>query len=368
MESRKIIKKLGGLLSRFIFLGLVFISLVLIRGAMPLYNNDLYMLVETIFLLVLVNHLQVFIHELGHLVFGKLSGYRLIFFRLASLVVIRTGQGLELKRLALEGTAGQCLMCPPEERGGDFPFILYNLGGVILNILVGLVGFFIYRGLEGRSLVRALGLGIFIFGFYLALINGLPLRLSGGATDGYNIRLLLGDKSLRRAYYNQLKINDGLVRGLSYSQLDPSYFVLESDWDKDNHLLASIAILKMKRYLDLGDYGLARKMVLELVEDGSLGKSEKKILEGELVYMDLLGERPAEGVLLEHCERIAYYRKVTQASLSINRILYACDIMGGKREEALGYKENLEILSRTYPFKGDYIMEKDLCQRIDRLV
>lgn len=36
----------------------------------------------------------------------------------------------------LAGTGGQCLMSPPEYNGGSYPYVWYNLGGVLVNFLL----------------------------------------------------------------------------------------------------------------------------------------------------------------------------------------------------------------------------------------
>lgn len=48
---------------------------------------------------------------------------------------------IRLRRLSLAGMAAQCLMCPPEIINGKFSFVLYNLGGSLMNLVT--VPFFI---------------------------------------------------------------------------------------------------------------------------------------------------------------------------------------------------------------------------------
>ena len=79
-------------------------------------------------------YLQIIIHESGHLLFGLLTGYRFCSFRIGSLMWIRQDGALRFRRLKLAGTGGQCLLSPPDWRE-DFPFIWYNLGGVLCNLL-----------------------------------------------------------------------------------------------------------------------------------------------------------------------------------------------------------------------------------------
>lgn len=102
--------------------------------------------------------LHVVLHELGHLLAGWLSGYEFIMFRLFNLVWIQTDEGLSCRKQHIPGLLGQALMIPPESSGTETPpFLLYHLGGILMNgltaglfVLIGkyladpFIGFFFY--------------------------------------------------------------------------------------------------------------------------------------------------------------------------------------------------------------------------------
>ena len=83
----------------------------------------------------LATFLQILFHEGGHLVFGLLSGYRFSSFRIGSLMWIEQDGKMKFRRLSLAGTGGQCLMSPPPMKNGMFPYVMYNLGGVLMNLI-----------------------------------------------------------------------------------------------------------------------------------------------------------------------------------------------------------------------------------------
>ena len=105
-----------------------------------------YVLILLIYMYAAI-FVHVIIHEAGHLVFGLLSGYSFTSFRIFSFMWIKENGKLRLKRLSLAGTAGQCLMTPPELVDGKMPVVLYNLGGSIMNLLTG--GIFLVISLFG---------------------------------------------------------------------------------------------------------------------------------------------------------------------------------------------------------------------------
>ena len=83
--------------------------------------------------------LQIVVHEAGHLVFGRLTGYQYSSFRIGSFMWVKLDGKIRLKRYSMSGTGGQCLMAPPEMVDGKIPYVLYNFGGAIANIVVSVV-------------------------------------------------------------------------------------------------------------------------------------------------------------------------------------------------------------------------------------
>jgi len=93
-------------------------------------------------ILLLAGLVHIVLHEAGHLLFGLLSGYRFLSFRIGSFVLIRDQGQFKIRRFNIPGTAGQCLMIPPPMNDGNYPFVLYNLGGGLVNLLLGLPALF----------------------------------------------------------------------------------------------------------------------------------------------------------------------------------------------------------------------------------
>ena len=92
---------------------------------------DLWMLAA----FALTFFLNIALHEAGHLIFGLLSGYGFVSYRLGSLMWMRENGRIVLKRFSLAGTGGQCLMSPPGGPDGDFPLMMYNFGGAAVNLV-----------------------------------------------------------------------------------------------------------------------------------------------------------------------------------------------------------------------------------------
>ena len=143
---------------------------------------------------VVVFILQVIIHEAGHLVFGLLSGYKFISFRVFDFKIIKDGNGkLKIRFERLAGTGGQCLMRAPEYVEGKFKYKLYLLGGVTFNLVFSIVFWLILPNYY--TLLFAL------IGFALAFLNLIPM----GFNDGMTFYHASKDETTRFVLYLQLE-------------------------------------------------------------------------------------------------------------------------------------------------------------------
>ena len=138
--------------------------------------------------------LQVIVHEAGHLVFGLLSGYKFISFRVFDFKIIKDeNEKLKIRFERLAGTGGQCLMRAPEYVEGKFKYKLYLLGGVIFNIVFSIVSWLILPSYY--TLLFAL------IGFTLAFLNLIPMGFNDGMTYYHAIK----DETTRFVLYLQLE-------------------------------------------------------------------------------------------------------------------------------------------------------------------
>ena len=119
--------------------------------------------------------LHIIVHEAGHLVFGLLSGYKFVSFRVFDFKIIKDENGkLSFRYEKIAGTGGQCLMRAPEYVEGKFKYKLYLLGGVIFNIVFSIVSWLILPSYY--TLLFAL------IGFTLAFLNLIPMGFNDGMT------------------------------------------------------------------------------------------------------------------------------------------------------------------------------------------
>ena len=316
-----------------------------------------------LFVLILLGlFLQLIVHEGGHLIFGLATGYRFLSFRIGSLTLVRSAEGRsEWKRLNIAGTAGQCLLSPPQMTDGRFPYVLYNLGGSLMNLLTGAVSFGLFAATrEGRYLPVFL-LGSAMFGLVFALTNGIPMKTALISNDGYNAVSLGKDPEALRAFWLQLKINEQLTLGVRLREMPEEWFTLPADADLQNPMISTIAVFRENRLMDALDFDGASAQI-DLLKSGRcriIGIYDA-LLTLDRVYLDLLRRgKDADLAPLSEKQTTVLLRQMRQFP-SVLRTRYAASLARGDEKDARKALRQFEKVRHTYPSPAEIAAEADL--------
>lgn len=209
---------------------------------------------------------QLIIHEAGHLVFGLLSGYKFSSFRIMSYMWVKENGKIRFRRLTIAGTGGQCLMSPPDLVDGKVPVVLYNLGGSLMNIIAGVIFLILYFVLESVPFFATVMLIVAIIGFWLAIMNGIPMRMGTVDNDGYNAFSLTRNDDALRSFWIQLKVNDQIARGIRLKDMPDEWFVVPSDEAMKNSMVAVVGVFACNRLMDAHRLEEADKLMEHLLE------------------------------------------------------------------------------------------------------
>ena len=185
---------------------------------------------------VVVFILQVIIHEAGHLVFGLLSGYKFISFRIFDFKIIKDQNGeLKIRFERLAGTGGQCLMRAPEYVEGKFKYKLYLLGGVTFNLVFSIVFWLVLPSYY--TLLFAL------IGFALAFLNLIPM----GFNDGMTFYHASKDETTRFILFLQLEYvyYQSIGKNLLIEQPEIVEKINSLEITKNNYLTDSLEFIKL---------------------------------------------------------------------------------------------------------------------------
>ncbi len=282
--------------------------------------------------------LHTIIHEGGHLIFGLLTGYRFLSFRVLSFTIVKKDGKLMRKKLKVPGTLGQCLMMPPEWKEDEpYPYVWYNLGGGLLNLVFCLLAiplFFLHSPLAAWSA------GFFMFcGLLFVITNLIPMSI-GLPNDGKNCLFCAKDRENQKAFYAQLKINLMLSDGVSVADL-PEDLLCVGEGKPMNPLTCFPCLMKFYQHLAFGE---------EEQADACLARAEAYIEELPVAFVNAIDLERLYMLLLQEgsVEEIAAYYAVMQpvflqvTDISVLRIKYAYYLLLSDEE-----REMMEWLVRS---------------------
>ena len=181
---------------------------------------------------------QIIIHEGGHLVAGLLTGYKFVSVRFLSYTLIRKDGRLQWRKFDLAGTGGQCLMAPPDKPIDQIDTRWYNAGGVLANILLTAIGILLLVFVDMPSWLSIFWAVTCFMGFYVALINGIPMKLGGVANDGSNLFQLEKDLPTKQCFCTILESNALNQEGVPFDKMPDRLFELPQplDWENSMHV------------------------------------------------------------------------------------------------------------------------------------
>ncbi len=312
--------------------------------------------------LLLFSFLQIVIHEAGHLVFGLLTGYRYSSFRIGSFMWVKLDGKLKLKRYSLSGTGGQCLMAPPDMVDGKLPYVLYNFGGCIANLIFSLLPLIVVLIFWKPTYANFMVLLWAAIGFFYALTNGIPMKIQGMPNDGHNAMSLGKEPEVMKAFWLQMKINEQVASGKRLRELPQEWFELPSEEGMQNSLTATIAVFACNRLMDEGSYAEADTLMEQLLKKktGMVG-IHRHMLNADRIFCELVGENRAEKLEELYTEELKKFLKAMKKSPSSYRTeyLYAKYVeKDGKKAEAA--MAGFEKVAETYPYPNEIVGEKEL--------
>lgn len=332
-------------------------------GLLIAFSEELFSSVDNVYPLyllaafLLTMSLQLILHELGHLVFGLVCGYRFVSFRVTSLAIIKKDGKLKLARYRVPGTLGQCLMSPTQN-DDVMPYRAMLLGGVLFNAITALLFVIPLVFCYHLTLLRYFSFGMIFCGVTLALSNGIPQKNGAVANDGYHIKILPKDPTARQLFFNQLRIAAATTEGKRLSEMPKEWFTLPPNAPLDP-FSATIILMDAEREIDLGKLDSAENILLDLATYGD-NLSEQTLLAAlaELLYLEMVGKHRRDVIeILRH--ELERYFKATQNSFSTLRIEIAYHyLFTGDLDKIQRLDKKFSKLKKRFPFDGEVAHEE----------
>lgn len=305
--------------------------------------------------------LNIALHEAGHLIFGLLTGYKFSSYRLGSFMVMRSNGKLISGRLSVAGTGGQCLMLPPEPKGGKVPSVLYNLGGAIVNALTG----FIALGISAALGWSSFWLMFAVCAFATALANGIPFHAGYIDNDGMNAWSLRKDPAALDAFCLQLRVAGAQTDMLKLRDMPEEWFDMPSeDAIGSNTLIATKAVLVENRLMDEHRFDEALALAELLCRKATVLDLHKQLLKLDIASILFLKGRSDEALRILDEKPVVKAMKLLKVFPPCLRTKYIAAKLGGRGSDVSARLE-FDRICKKYPYKGDIESERELMALAD---
>ncbi len=302
------------------------------------------------------------IHELGHLVFGLISGCRFSSFRLLSFVWYKENGQLLFKKSGNRFMLGQCLMSPPADEA-DFRFVLYNLGGGLFNLLTVaiLIGIAVLTG--GLSLVWIAGITA---SAVTGLMNLIPMTIQV-PNDGMNVMKALQSPEARHGLYIMMFVNEEMMNGKRFRDYDEQFFTLPAQANLRNHFTAYLLLCDAARLYDSGQYDacIEKYSILDLDKLPGYFKNSVRL---DCLYHYCV-HRPDYDKARELYAQRAMKKYLSAPLPMVSRTLAAYEFfVCGDREKAGESLKKAKVQIENFPNKGFQLMEQDYLDHLEKLM
>lgn len=309
-------------------------------------------------------YFSVITHEGGHLIFGLLTGYRFSSFRIGSLMILKVNGKMKIKRLHIAGTGGQCLMCPPELKGGKYAVIFYNLGGAIINLIFSIIFFILYYTIGFIPVLSTMLLLTALLSALMAVSNGTPIYAGGIANDGMNAIHLSKNSDAAIAFRNQLLINAAQTEGARISEMPDEWFALPEGADMQNVHCASLEVFRVSRYLDQGDTVVAEREISALLNSKyNIIALHRNMLTCDLIYT-LLVNGNRESAIPLFTDQMRKFMRSMRNYPSVIRTEYAVNLLLiDDRELAEETYKRFDKATKKFPYPQEIEGERELMNK-----
>ena len=258
-------------------------------------------------------------------------------------------------------------MIPPKPVDEKIPVILYNLGGVIMNLITLPICVFLIRFLIGKPLAYTVCVMMFLSGLIAAVTNGIPFKTGMINNDGFNALELRNNGESQRAFYCQFMILDKLRNGMRLRDMPSEYFPMPSEEGMKNSISASAGVFLENRLMDSGEFDEALTLINKLLyaESALIGLHKNLLISDKIVILLMKGEADKASKLYFDKNYQAFAKQMKN-TINIIRTDYAAALFLSNDE-----KKQREILLRfdkrakTHPYAADVESERELILALD---
>lgn len=225
--------------------------------------------------LAIILRVPVLIHELGHLIFGWFSGFKVQAFSLGLVRITRSGVSFN----GYSSVAGATEMLPGSGKNVRARFFLLTLGGALFNLVIGGVLLALYLCLPYHETLLFCGM-LALFSIYEGLRALFPVRLPAGKTDGAVAVGLIKKAPEEEIALRVLKAQGVLVCG-KFSDVSRDLLFQTPVVREDEPAFIALLFLRMQFLLYHGEDTAAKEVLARLEDLGEYMSDEQR---GEIAH------------------------------------------------------------------------------------
>lgn len=255
-------------------------------------------------------------------------------------------------------------MSPPDLKEGKMPFVLYNLGGSIMNLVVSLVCGIIWFLIGKVTVVSTLMMVMVLIGIGSAVINGVPMSTGIVNNDGHNALSLGKNQDALYSFWFQMKVNEQISKGKRLKDMPDEWFQVPSDEEMKNSMMAVQGVFVTNRLMDQQMFEEADNLIEHFlsIESGIVG-IHRNLMICDRIYLELVGENREEVIEQMWTKELKKFMKSMKTFPSILRTEYTYELLGrNKPKKAEKVIALFEKTALKYPYPGDMQSERELME------
>lgn len=305
------------------------------------------------------------IHEFGHFVFGKLSGYRLISYRAGIFSWSNENGRMKLSIIKNKGYSGLCAMVPPEHAIPMSKEILYYSGGILFNIVSGLAFILIsYLAFETSEIAQLFFLTLGGIALFLGITNFLPFVSQNYFTDGKIIWGILFKETFTKKMTELKEMTAQMSAGVRPRNLQIAYAL-----DRDNLQALDMGAVLFSYFKALDSSNLEEMNSYAALLEKNIGIFPHHALPSlyyELCYMACISD--------DQSKAKTYYEKagkILQNDKDVNGLrvkAYYEYYINNDINAARVFCDSAMAVADKFPIKGQGLMEQDLVKALQHTI
>ena len=306
--------------------------------------------------------IQIVIHEAGHLVFGLVTGYRFSSFRVFGLMWQSENGKVKFRRFSLAGTGGQCLMVPPDLKDGKMPFLAYNFGGSIFNLISAILFAGLAFLLPAGSFAAMFLLILALVSAAFALMNGLPMHMGPVDNDGCNALAMMRSDEAVRAFWIQMKVSAETAAGKRVKEMPAEWFAVPSDEAMGNNIIAVLGAFACSRLMDEHRFAEADELMAHLLSIPSgIAGVHRSLMTCDRIFVALTGEGRPEAVRELLTKEQTKLMKAMKNLPTVLRTEFVLALLADRdKEKAEKIEAGFDRCAAGYPYPAEIEGEREL--------